>query len=381
MAKKPPLKRKKDPKGPKSWSRLSLWDTCRLRYWFEYIEKVKAAMGLPGLFGIAFHEYRFRYYDFLRVEGLESDWDTARDIAKVVFKEYRLPRHIKREFLTIADTFSQNRPLPKKMNFEVRFGVNGNGKWASFDKANFFRGIADGLEIDGDTGVITDAKTTMSMELPFTQLEDYAAILSLRYPEVEVWKLVYDFVRYNRLKSTEVLAANLGAVREDIRDKIAQIESAKKFPADPGVHCAHCPFLSLCDHGKRIARKIRIPETQGEALQMAADFLFVQAQQKQRKGIIKEFVQDFGDVQTTKIKAAFFPNEKKTADVLGLIKFLKKVGMKPQDYVTFPAAALKKLMRDQQISDDVANFISIEAGHTFKIKKPGKDDEEEFDDE
>ena len=119
--KKPPLKMKRDLKGPKSWSRLSLWDTCRLRYWFQYIEKVEAAMGLPALFGIAFHEYRFRYYDFLRVENLESDWDRARSIAKVVFKEYRLPRHIRGEFLTIADTFAQNRPLPAGMGMKHLF--------------------------------------------------------------------------------------------------------------------------------------------------------------------------------------------------------------------------------------------------------------------
>jgi hypothetical protein len=379
VAKHPPLKKKKAPKGPKSWSQIDLWDLCRLRYWFQYVEKVEAGKGLPATFGSAFHDYRFRYYDHLRVEGLDSDWDVARAIAKKVFKEYSLPFHIRKEFLSLAETFAQNRPLPKNMNFEVRFGVNGDGSWGKFDTANFFRGIADGLEIDGDTGIITDAKTTMSMDIPFTQLEVYAAILSLRYPEVEVWKLIYDFIRYNRLKSEEVLAVNLGDIRDHVRDKIEQIESATKFPAEPGEHCAHCPFLAICDYGKRIAKTIMIPGDHGQAAKLAEQFLFVQAQQKQRKRIAKQYVQAFGDVVTPKVKAAFCPTEKKTADTLPLLKFLKEVGKKPMDYVAVPAAAIKELMKDQDISDDVANFISIVPGHKFQITKPkkGEDDEEE----
>jgi len=383
VGKKPlsPKKTGKAPKGAKSWSRLEAWDLCKLRYWFKYVKKVASASGLAAKFGSAFHDYRFRYYSHLRHQELDSDWEAAPKIAKSAFHDYDLPLDQWKEFRKLAETFAENRPLPGKMNFEVRFGVNENGVWSTFDKANYFRGIVDGLEVDGDRGVVTDAKTTMSMDLPFTQLRVYAAVLSLRYPEVEVWKLVFDFIRYNRTKSEEVLAANLEDIREHIRMKISRIESAHTYEPEPGEHCAHCPFLARCDYGKQIAKTIAIPKDEGDAKKMAEDFLFVQAQQAQRKRIIKTFVQAFGDVETPRVKAAFFPTEKKSADTRNLIRFLKKHGKDPVEYVAFPAGALAELMNDHQISDDIGNLITIVPGNKFQIKKPGKKDAEENDNE
>lgn len=352
--------------GPKSWSQLEVYDTCHLQAKFRYVEKLNYPKPENYLFGSCFHDFRYRYYDHCRVEGVDSDWDAVSGIAKQAFHDAQLPLHRWDEFEELCRTFAENRPYNNKMGVEVRFGVNRKGEWCSFDEADYFRGIVDGLEIQDDEATITDTKTAMSLDLPFTQLEVYAAMMALRYPEVKRWRLVYDFARIGRRQEKIVLAENLAAIREHVRLRIARMEAEQKWKAQPGEHCAECSFLGICTYKMQ---NIQIITKKGEAAAAMEDYVQLAAQAKALKARLKKYVEIHGDVEGEKLKAAFFTREEKSYDKVNLVQALQKIGLNPLEFMEFPAESLKKLMYDDKIGDDVRNLIHIDPVPQFDIKK------------
>ena len=366
------LKKKKDPKGAKSWTRFQYYDKCKLLYYFMYVAKKAVARGFPLRFGSAFHDFRYKYFMHCSDEGVKSDWDAVPSLAKKSFQDQDLPLESADEFYRLCRTFAENRPYNSAMGFEVRFGINRDGSWSSFEKCDGFRGIADGIEIQGSVGVVTDAKTSYSMDLDFTQIEIYAAILSIRYPEVETWRLVYDFVRRGRIKEKEVLAANLEEVRDYVLRKIKKIESTDRWEASPGEHCGICSFASICDYKMQ---GLMDPATDAEA--MIADFFLHKVKAKQIKKILKEYVEVYGTVEVENAVAAFFGRETSTVPPQhtgDLIKVLKTFQRNPLNYVGFPADSIKKIMKDDELVDDVAPFIFTESKPVFDIRKKKQGD-------
>lgn len=362
--------------GPKAWSHLEQDSECQLAYQFRYLDKVKFKKPEAMRFGIGFHEFRFRYYEHLRGCQRDTDWAAAKPIAESVFGDKELPLERLDEFMALCRQFAENRPFSPTMHVEMKFGVNRDMTWSDFDNADFFRGVVDGLEIRGDVGVITDAKTARSTALPFTQLKIYAAFLSIRYPKVKDWRLVFDFVRMNRQIEERVLAANLAEVRQYVRARVEKIETRKKFQAQPSESCLLCPFLSRCDYRIRGLKKI---EDEADAKAAMQDYYFMKAKTSQTKRLVKGYVENFGMVETATIQADFFTSEKLECDKRLLIRILKTLKQDPVAFIEFSPKVLKKLLYNKDLGDEVSNAIFVEHSTRFNIKKRGKqeDDPEE----
>jgi hypothetical protein len=367
---------KQIPPGPKSWSGLYAWSVCKLQYWFQYGEKIPSDKGLPAKFGTAFHDYRFRYFDRCRQIDKDSDWDSVEPIAHQTFHDAGLPIEYWDEFLAMARGYAESKSYNPKMLIEHRFGINRDGTVGTFESCDGFRGILDGLEVTGDTGVVTDTKTSQTMDLAWSQIEIYAAFMSLIYPDVKEWRLVYDFPRFRKTKEKTVLAENLGAVRKHVWSIVDRIDSERHFKPQPSEACLTCPALGICEYRLRGVEGI---EDQDNARAAIEEYWQLKARAEQIKRLLKKFVTVTGSVATEKSKAAFYDRETKTCDKVELVKFLKKVGKNPMDYVTVPAESLKTLMHDKTISDDIGNLISIETKPVFDIKKikEGDDGEDE----
>jgi RecB family exonuclease len=355
--------------SPKAFSHLETYDVCPLQYKFKHIDKIKHERPDNLKFGTGFHEWRYRYYEELRRTRQETDWDVVPKIAKAVFHESELPLDRWPEFLALCRTFAENRPFSRTMGIEIRFGVNRDGTWSTFEECDGFRGVVDGLEIKEDTATVTDAKTARSMDLPFTQLETYAAFLSIRYPQVARWRLVYDFVRYGRTTETEVLTENLPAFREVVMARVAAIEKQKTFKPQPSENCLECAFLGRCDYKMVGITKPRTPMQWESFMQ---DYFMHKAKAQQLKKVMKLHVDNHGDILGDRLTAAYFPHDTKSCDKVELIKLLKKIGKNPVTYVEFPAASLDKLRFDKKITDDVANVIFIDTIHRFDVKRRPK---------
>ena len=364
------------PKGPKSWSFLEAAEICLLQCWFRYGDKIPHTKGIFALIGSSFHDFRFRYYDHCRKLKVDSDWDAASSIARTCFHDHKMPLGEWERFEALCRKFVENRPYNGKADFEVRFGVNRDDSWDQFDTCDGFRGIVDGIEVEGEIGTLTDTKTTMHMDVPWTQLEVYAAFMSIGHPEVQEWRLVYDFARFGKIRTSSVLAANLGTIRKNVWARVKELETTTRFDPQPGLHCLECPFFSLCDY--RISG-VEAVTGREEAVKAVQDICQLEARLKMMRKLLKKFVEVNGRVDADKAIADFFMKETKTADTPALIKFLKTIGLNPVEYVAFPAASLRKLMKDHSISDDVANHITIEQFPKFAIRKKKKGEEDKED--
>lgn len=365
---------KQVPKGPKSWSALYAWAVCKLQYWFNYGEKIPSDKGLPARFGTAFHDCRFRYFDHCRVIDKDSDWEAMDKISHDCFHDAKLPIEYWDEFRAMARGYAESKSYNPKMLIEHRFGINRDESLSTFDTCDGFRGILDGLEVTGDTGVVTDTKTSQTMDLPWTQIEIYAAFMCLFYPEVKEWRLVYDFPRFRKTKEKTVLSENLGAIRKHVWTIIEHIDRERDFKPEPSEACLQCSALGICEYRLKGVEGI---ESQKSAREAIEEYYQLQARAKQLKRLLKKFVTTTGSVSTEKSKAAFYDRQEKTCDKVGLVKFLRKVGKNPMDYVTFPSESLKTLMHDHTISDDIGNLISLDTKPVFDIKKiKGEDGED-----
>lgn len=363
---------KQIPKGPRSWSAIHTWNTCKLQYWFKYGEKLADTKGLPAKFGSAFHDARFRYFDHTRQIGRDSDWEAMEKIAKETFHDARLPMEYWDEFRAMTRAYAEVRTFNPAMKIEHRFGVNRDGTTSTYDKCNGFRGVLDGLEVVGDTGTVIDCKTSQTMDLAWTQVEVYAAFMSLFYPEVKEWRLVYDFPRFRRITEKTVLASNLEAVREHVWSIFDRIEAERTFKAEPSEECLQCPYLGICDYRLKGVDAITSQESGREAIQ---EYFQLKARAEGLKRKLKKYVTTCGPVSTDQAKAAFYPKESKSADTPKLFEFLKKIGKDPIGLVNFPSESLKILMKDHSISDDLGNFITIESSPQFDIKKKKEEDD------
>jgi hypothetical protein len=357
---------KQVPKGAKSWSSLRTWQTCKLQFWFRYGEKLQDAKGLPAKFGTAFHDARFRYFDHCRQVDKDSDWDAMEKIAHTTFHDAGLPLEYWEEYRAMARAYAEERSYTPTMLIEHRFGINRDESISTFEACDGFRGILDGLEVNGDTGTITDAKTSQTMDLPWTQLEVYASFMSLVYPKVKEWRLVYDFPRFRRITEKNVLAENLVKTREHVWTMIDLVNAERTFKAQPSEECLQCSFLGICDYRLKGVEAVNSMKTGKTAIE---EYWQLKARAEQIKRLLKKFVTTAGSVATEHSKADFYTRETKTCDKVALIKYLKSVGKNPVDYVTVPADSIKTLMKDKTMSDDIGNFITIETKPVFDIKK------------
>lgn len=358
-------------RGPKSWSFLYMADTCHLQLWFKYGERIPEGRNEWMDFGSAFHDFRFRYYDHCRRHDTDSDYGVIPDIARTVFHDKGLPLHHWDEFSALCRKFAENRPFNPNMRFELRFGINRDESVADFDRCDGFRGIVDGIEIADEIGVVTDAKTSRTMEIPPTQIEVYAAFFALKYPEVKEWRLVYDFIRFGKTRTFTLLADNAAEMRNHVWTRIENLEKMSRFEPQPGEHCLQCPYFTICDYR---LQGVSAPKDEDDVRSMIEDYFVSKVRAERLKKIIKTWCSTFGDVEAEKTVAGFFMKDKKIPDKEGLTKFLKKIGKDPMDFLDYMAKSLTKLMKDQEISDDVGNYITIEQVPKFEIKKKKKGD-------
>jgi hypothetical protein len=142
--------------------------------------------------------------------------------------------------------------------------------------------------------------------------------------------------------------------------------------------CLECPFLSRCDYRLRGLKSVR---NERDAKALMEDHWHLKAQAAQAKKLVKAYVEEHKDVETTTLRAGVFTKESMSCDKRLLIRVLKSLQQDPVAFVEFPAKVLKKLRYDKDLGDDVSAAIYIDHTHRFNILKRGKKEEDMNDDQ
>jgi hypothetical protein len=148
--------------------------------------------------------------------------------------------------------------IPGEKHCELKLGVElsdtGYLPCEFFGEEVWWRGIADLLIINGDTGYLVDYKTSKNAKYADTkQLDILAAAVFTRFPQLRKLKSALAFVVSNEFvkkEHTSDLSKSYFATFTPELDRLSVAESTGVWNANSGPLCKFCP-VTTCEHNRR----------------------------------------------------------------------------------------------------------------------------------
>lgn len=148
--------------------------------------------------------------------------------------------------------------IPGEKYCELKLGVElsdtGYLPCEFFGEEVWWRGIADLLIINGDTGYLVDYKTSKNAKYADTkQLDILAAAVFTRFPELRKLKSALAFVVSNEFvkkEHTSDLRKSYFATFTPELDRLSVAEDTGVWNANSGPLCKFCP-VTTCEHNRR----------------------------------------------------------------------------------------------------------------------------------
>lgn len=111
----------------------------------------------------------------------------------------------------------------------------------------WFRGVIDLLLFDDEeTARIRDYKTGWSVDANKLQFDVYAWLMFALYPHINRVVCEFDYVRFNKQKTTEYDREDFTSLDAEIRSLIDRIEADAELLPTPGAHCLNCEYKQFC---------------------------------------------------------------------------------------------------------------------------------------
>lgn len=148
--------------------------------------------------------------------------------------------------------------IPGEKYCELKLGVElsdtGYLPCEFFGEEVWWRGIADLLIINGDTGYLVDYKTSKNAKYADTkQLDILAAAVFTRFPQLRKLKSALAFVVSNEFvkkEHTSDLRKSYFATFTPELDRLSVAEDTGVWNANSGPLCKFCP-VTTCEHNRR----------------------------------------------------------------------------------------------------------------------------------
>jgi hypothetical protein len=148
--------------------------------------------------------------------------------------------------------------IPGEKHCELKLGVElsdtGYLPCEFFGEEVWWRGIADLLIINGDTGYLVDYKTSKNAKYADTkQLDILAAAVFTRFPQLRKLKSALAFVVSNEFvkkEHTSDLSKSYFATFTPELDRLSVAENTGVWNANSGPLCKFCP-VTTCEHNRR----------------------------------------------------------------------------------------------------------------------------------
>ena len=206
-----------------SYSSWSTFSTCRLKYFYQYIEKRKITTSYAMARGTAVHSKAEQY----ALGNLKGGVPPELSKFETEFKELRKrsPRPLVEEWIRLD---KQWNPLPE-------------------NAPAFFVGRLDlrVLEPKQKRYGIIDHKTGRFRPTHFDQGDLYTVAAHALMPEAESAWWEFWYLDYGEVKSAELTGKRIESLRGTWHDRGMQVVTATKFDATPSTFgCRYCDFRS-----------------------------------------------------------------------------------------------------------------------------------------
>lgn len=246
-----------------SYSALDTFKTCRLKYKFQEIDKIKAPKSKEAVFGTIIHN-TFKFLHTSRpisptieeaLEYFNSLWNSE------VYQDKQEETAVLSEGVRIIQNYCAKNNLKNfnVVDLETRFSIDiGNDITLG--------GVIDRIDrLDDDSFEIIDYKTSRSLPSQKDvdgnfQLSVYYMALLDRWPKMEKpIKLSLYYLKHNIKLSTTRTSRQINETKQYIFDTISEIEKGN-FAPTPSALCDWCGYQQYCPMFKHKFKKDKTAE-------------------------------------------------------------------------------------------------------------------------
>lgn len=325
-------------KPPFSFSRISACDTCRYKAYKKYVLKVEGEYDSMANVGSKFHRVMELYAKHCIEKSLTHDLDAIPVFLRKLegslsFEEWE-------GFRTAAEIFMFNDRFPQgNVVAEWECGLDADWKPVKFDDPNaYVRSKLDLLFISGNKAKIVDYKTGFKIQTiknaeTMFQLNFYALMVFLHFPEIEEIEVMNKYVRYHIPVWDTVKRSAIPKIQETINTKILDIMSDTEFLPKIQDHCRVCNLSGMCEYfQKYVAESSHIEiKNVSEAEILAKKIYATGIALKKWKVALKAFIKKHGAPvllgEKDLVYGASAGRVKSVKDHIGAAKFLISQGL------------------------------------------------------
>lgn len=381
-----------------SHTRLEKADECLFGYYQQYVAKVAAPPGEPAIVGSGFHAVAERYGRHCVEKGVASDEDMIPDIVKAVCfdpKEPTAPGAVYYpKILSLAQAWASRTVFNPEtiVDLEMKLPSGwdpGNGVYPPPNVGrHLFVGVIDRLELDGDTLVIRDYKTTMAIPSQSSvennpQLRRYAGLVWQAYPQFERYRVELEFVRYGEIRFAEFGPGTGQMALEEVEAQLDQLEhrinAVKRdpgrveelFPPTPGAHCSYCPFSHLCPEAKREG-SVPVIQDDEQAQKVLGELLVLRKRVDELQKALRAYTEERSPVEVGGIAAGY--HERRSSgfeDAKAFFEACLQADEDPWLYLSVDNRKARRLMAREEFRDLVSERFIVR----FELKKVQQEEE------
>lgn len=246
-----------------SHSRLSVFESCPLKFKFQYIDELKPdfEQSIEGFLGNKVHEaLEWIYTESMKgntvqldevIEYYINNWNKefSSDI-KIVKENYNAEYYFNNGVKFLIDYFMKHYPFKDntiETEKKILINLDSEGKYK-------IQGFIDRLVYHKDKNIfeIHDYKTGNFLKKQEEldkdrQLALYSIGIKDSFENVKDVHLVWHFLAFNEQRISKRTEEQLEQLKQEIIELIKKIESATEFNPNPSALCRWCEFRSYCD--------------------------------------------------------------------------------------------------------------------------------------
>lgn len=209
--------------GPWTHSRLSTFETCKLRFKLKEIDKLPEKTSPALARGSEIHEH---------IEAYLSGW------VKALHADVK---YLRKELTELK----KQKPIIEKLwAHAMDYSQLGD----PFDRTAYCRAKLDAMVVTKDRVRVIDFKTGRVYPSNDDQVRFYGMLGLMRAPEYDLAQLELWYVDQNELIVCDpVTRADVAKLQKEFTRRASVMYKATKFPAEPGMHCRTCPYKKSSD--------------------------------------------------------------------------------------------------------------------------------------
>lgn len=235
--------------------KVRVFGACRLRYRYQYVERIPARLRPSDTAGSLIHRVLCDFFSKVPPEErtedqllrmFEDGWQALSPRYRRMPGTEELHRagaEQLRRFAHQHDLRAQPYLVEPYLQVEVAPDVILFGRVDRIDQ-----------EPDGSLHIVDYKTGSHPDEVDAGQLRLYAIMVeqSLRKP---VSRLSFWYLDDGLIWTTNLSDEDKSQIRQDLLAAIAEMRSVAEFPPTIGAHCAHCPYLYACQFRADIQRR------------------------------------------------------------------------------------------------------------------------------